>query len=222
MLGKLWIHLPRAGVWVNLLHNPVAAAVICAIVAMFLVFPFRERRRRRKRRRKSAQGSLLPGTELVRTSPDDGLRPPINLNALLTASAVAVAVFLVLGLVAFARPATRAIEKVTPYTQQVTFGYTAQSPAGPVYPTGTVRTGAPIFLSLVHQVGVEIKYSFSTIAQHDVKGTEKILLKLTGQSRWSRTIVVVPRTHFTGDGTSARACCSTCDSSSRSSKMWAG
>jgi signal peptidase I len=202
LLGKLWIHVPHGGVWLNLFHTPVVAAVVCALLGLFLVFGLREQRVRRRRRRKGAQGSLLQGTALVKTSPDDGLRPSINLTALLTASAVAAAVFLVLAVIAFAQPATRASETVTPYTQQVTFGYSAQAPAGPVYPTGKIDTGDPIFLSLVHQVDVRIKYGFSTLAQHDIQGSEEILAQLSGQSGWTRNLVVVPRTHFTGDQTS--------------------
>jgi len=202
LLGKLWIHVPHGGVWLNLFHTPVVAAVVCALLGLFLVFGFREQHVRRKRRRKGAQGSLLQGTVLVKTSPDDGLRPRINVNALLTASAVAAAVFLVLGLVALARPATRASETVTPYTQQVTFGYSAQAPAGPVYPNGTIRTGDPIFLSLVHQVDVQVKYRFSTLAQHDIRGSEGVVAQLSSQSGWTRNIVLVPPTRFTGDATS--------------------
>ena len=202
LLGKLWIHVPHGGVWLNLFHTPAVAALVCALLGLFLVFGFREHRVRRKRRRKGAQGSLLQGTVLVKTSPDDGHRPRINLNALLTASAVAAAVFLVLGLVALARPSTRASQTVTPYTQQVTFGYSAQAPAGPVYPTGTIRTGDPIFLSLVRQVDVHVKYRFSTLAQHDIRGSEEIVAQLSGQSGWSRNIVLVPPTRFTGDDTS--------------------
>ena len=202
LLGKLWIHVPHGGVWLNLFHTPAVAAAVCALLGLFLVFGFRQQRVRRKHRRKGAQGSLLQGTVLVKTSPDDGLRPRMNLNAFLTASAVAAAVFLVLGLVAFARPATRANETVTPYTQEVTFGYSAQAPAGPVYPTGTIRTGDPIFLSLVHQIDVHIKYGFSTLAEHEIRGTEEIVAQLSGQSGWSRNIVLVPATRFTGDDTS--------------------
>ena len=147
LLGKLWIHVPHGGVWLNLFHTPAVAAVVCALLGLFLVFGFRQQRVRRKRRRKGAQGSLLQGTVLVKISSDDGLRPRINLNALLTASAVAAAVFLVLGLVSFARPATRANETMTPYTQQVTFGYSAPGarPARSILPARSVpATGLPV------------------------------------------------------------------------------
>jgi hypothetical protein len=201
LLGKLWIHLPRGGVWFNWLHSPAVAAVICALLGLFLVFGFREQQRRRKRRRKGAQGSILQGTAIVNKSPDPDAGPRINYGAFLTASAAAAAVFLVVGLISFARPASKATVVPTPYTQQVTFGYSAHAPAGPVYPSGAVHTGDPIFLSLVHQVSIHVNYRFSSTAQDDIVGTEKILLQLTAESGWNRTIVLTPRTHFTGDHT---------------------
>jgi hypothetical protein len=70
-----------------------------------------------------------------------------------------------------------------------------------VYPTGTVRTGDPIFLSLVRQLGVHVNYRFSSTAPHDVTGTEEVLLQLVGQNGWSRSIVLTPPTRFAGDHT---------------------
>ena len=201
LLGKLWIHVPRGGVWFNFLHTPSVAAGICALLGLFLVFGFREQRRRRKRPRRSAQGSILRGTALVNTSPGQGIGPRIDFGAFLTASAIAAAVFLVLGVIAFARPQANPTQVTTPYTQQVRFGYGASAPAGPVYPTGVVHTGDPIFLSLVHQVNVHVGYHFSSIASHHIVGTEKIVLRLTAASGWSRSLVLTPPTRFAGDRT---------------------
>ena len=133
---------------------------------------------------------------------DHGGARSFNFGALLTTSAIAAAVFVVLALVAFTRPTGKPTTVTTPYTQQVPFGYSAHAPAGPVYPTGAIHTGDPIFLSLVHQVGVHVDYTFATAAAHDVAGTEAIRLRLTAQSGWSRTIVLTPPTQFTGDHTS--------------------
>jgi signal peptidase I len=202
LLGKLWIHIPQGGVWFKFLHAPAVAAVICALLGLLVVFSFRKERRRRKRRRNGAQRSLLQGNALVNKSPDHSVKPRLNLGALLTASALTAAVFLVLGLFSFARPRVTPTQVRTPYTQQVGFGYAAEVPAGPVYPTGAVRSGDPIFLSLVHRLRVQVNYRFSTTAQDDVAGTEEILLQLTAPSGWSRTIVLTPSTRFTGDHTS--------------------
>jgi signal peptidase I len=202
LLGKLWLHVPGAGVWLNALHNPVVAFVICALLATGLLFPFREERRRRKRRRKSAPRSRREGLPLVNTSTDQRVGHRIHFGAFLTASAIAAAVFAVLGLVAFTRPAGRSTAATTPYTQQVRFGYSANAPTGPVYPTGAIRTGDPIFMTLVHELGVHVDYRFASAASHDVVGTEAILLELTSQTGWTRNLVLTPPTRFTGDHTS--------------------
>lgn len=202
LYGKLWIHVPRGGVWFKLFHAPAVAAGICALLGLFLVFGFREQRLRRKRRRKGAQGSLLQRTPLVNTSPDQRKRPRIDFGAFLTASAVAAAVFAVLGVIAFTRPATRMTAATSQYTQKVSFGYSAKAPVGPVYATGTVHTGDPIFLSLVHHVNVHVGYRFSSTAPHEIAGTEKVVVQLTAPSGWSRSLVLTPPTRFTGDHTS--------------------
>jgi hypothetical protein len=139
----------------------------------------------------------------VNTSPDPSVRRRIDFGAFLTASAVAAAVFAVLGVIAFTRAAFRTAPATTGYTQQVSFGYSASAPAGPVYASGAVHTGDPIFLSLVRQLGVHVNYHFVSAAQHNIAGTEKILLRLTGQSGWSHSLVLTPATRFTGDHTRA-------------------
>jgi len=202
LLGKLWLHVPSAGVWLNALHTPIVAAVICAVLATGLIFPLREQRRRRKRRRKGAPGSLRQGIPLVNTSSDQTVGHRIHFGAFLTASAIAAAVFVVVGLVAFTRPAGRSTAATTPYTQQVSFGYSASAPAGPVYPTGAIRTGDPIFTTLVHQLGVHVDYRFASPAAHGVAGTEEVLLELSSQTGWTRNLILTPPTRFTGDHTS--------------------
>jgi signal peptidase I len=116
LLGKLWIHLPAGGKWINLLHTPAVAAGICALLGLSLVVGFGEPRRRRKRRRKGAKGSVFQGSAMVKKSLEQGNGSRIDFRALLTASAVAVAVFLVLGAISFSRPDARPTEVTTPYT----------------------------------------------------------------------------------------------------------
>jgi signal peptidase I len=201
LIGKLWLHIPRGGVVLAVLHTPIAVGALIAILGFAFVFGAGKARRRRKRRRKPATGSAYSGLLVNKARDHTGARF-FNFGALLTASATAAVVFFVLAVVVFTRPAGKPSTASTPYTQQVTFGYSAQAPAGPVYPTGAIHTGDPIFLSLVHRVGVHIGYTFATAVGHDVTGTEAIRLRLTAQSGWTRTIVLAPRTHFTGDHTS--------------------
>ena len=114
---------------------------------------------------------------------------------------MAAVAFLVVGLIAFTRPASRPVPAGTPYKQQVSFGYSAHVRPGLVYPSGSITTGDPIFLSLVHGVAVSIDYRLSADAPTTVTGTEDVLLQLTGPSGWSHTLVLVPPTRFTGTHT---------------------
>jgi signal peptidase I len=198
LLGKLWLHVPRLGRVLEMLHTPVAAALLCAVVGLLTLFGVKESGRRRKRRRKRAAGSGRRGIPIV-NSPRD--QRHFNFGALLTASAVAAAAFLVLGVIAFARPASRAVPATTPYTQQVSFGYSAHVHPGLIYPTGNVTTGDPIFLTLVRDVAVSIGYRLSADAPAAITGTEDVLLELTGPSGWSRDLVLVPPTRFTATHT---------------------
>ncbi|HTP21450.1 MAG TPA: signal peptidase I [Solirubrobacteraceae bacterium] len=202
LIGKLWLHIPRGGVALAMVHTPIAIAALIAILGLAFVFGAEKTRRRRRRHRKQPTRSAYPGFLTVNNARDQGGARSFNFGALLTASAIAAAVFVAVAVVAFTRPTGKPTTVTTPYTQQVTFGYSAHAPSGPVYPTGAIHTGDPIFLSLVHQVGVHVSYTFATAAQHDVAGTESIRLRLTGQSGWSRAIVLTPPTRFTGDHTS--------------------
>jgi signal peptidase I len=202
LLGKLWLHVPRAGRVLEILHTPVAAALLCAVVGLLTLFGVKDSRRRRIRRRKGATGSCRTGIPIVNSPRDHRL---FNFGALFVASALAAAVFAVLGLFALSRPATRPSVQRTPYTQQVSFGYSAHVTPGPVYAGRTITTGDPIFTALVHRLRIHIRWSATGLGSNTVKGTEEVVLKLTGPSGWSRTYVLTPATHFTGDHTTTDA-----------------
>ncbi len=194
LLGKLWLHVPHLGRVLKMLHTRVVAALLCAVVGLLTLVGVKENRRRR-RRRKGGAGSSRRGIPIV-NSPRD--QHPFNFGALFTASAVAAVALLVVAMIAFTRPASKVVPTSTPYTQRVTFGYSAHVRPGLVYPSGNVTTGDPIFLSLVRDVGVSIDYRLSADTPTALTGTEDVLLELTGPSGWTHNLVLVPTTHFTG------------------------
>jgi len=198
LLGKLWLHVPHLGRVLDMLHTKVAAGLLCVVVGLLTLFGVKDDRRRRRRRRKGATGSGLRGIPIV-NSPRD--QRPFNFGGLLAASAAAAAVFLVLAMISFTRPASKSVPTSSSYRQQVTFGYSASVRPGLVYPNGKVSTGDPIFLSLVRDVGVSIGYHLSADAPTSMAGTEKVLLEVTGPSGWSHNVVLVPPTRFTGNHT---------------------
>jgi signal peptidase I len=202
LLGKLWIHVAHGGVVLRVLHTPWFAAVLCAVLAVLLLLGVGEKQRRRRRPRKGATGPSRHGPTPMRPSSKHHLTRSLRSSALFTTALLAAVAFVVLGLISFAGPARKPASVSTPYNQRVSFGYSAEAPAGPVYPDGVLRTGDPIFIQLVHRLGVHVDYRFESAATHAVSGTEEVLLRLRGTGGWSRSMVLAPTTRFTGDHTS--------------------
>jgi signal peptidase I len=202
VLGKLSVRVPHGGWVLALLHTPFMAALFAGCMALLLFVGAKQQRRRRDRRRPS---EARPGRPVAR--PADGPRPGSILGldgyAVFTASAVAAAAFLALGVLALAHPATKPVVKKTPYTEKVSFGYHAKAPAGPVYPDGVIKTGDPIFLKLVHRVRVKAHYRLDATARQQLGGTMEVLLRLTSPTGWTRTVQLAAPKAFKGDYASA-------------------
>jgi hypothetical protein len=118
-------------------------------------------------------------------------------SLLIGVAAVAVACALV-GVYAKTRPAAHTVTHKVPYIQQGHITYHAIAPTGPVYPNGTLGTGDPIFLQLVHRVDIRASYHFAVDAPKRLRGTQQVFLQLTGPTGWTRQIALSPIRHFTG------------------------
>ncbi len=202
LLGALWLRVPHGGRALKLIHSPVGAAIVCAALGLLLLFGRREQQRRRRRRAGPPRAIGRPKALPMKAQTDHEMQRPINWSAFLTASAIAGVVFVLIGSFAFTRPEHKPTVTKTAYVQNASFGYSAQARAGAVYPTGAVHTSDPIFLELVHRLTVHVAYSLTADAPHAVRGTEEVVLKLTGPGGWTHSTVLVPRTPFNGDHTS--------------------
>jgi signal peptidase I len=197
MIGRLWLRVPRGGLMLGWLRIPVVVASLAGGAALLLLLGVGHRRRRRDRRRPGAPRPRQGDRPVV--SP----RPPavraITAQHVLTACGVAAAALLLLGLLAFTRPATKAATVKSSYTEKVSFGYHAAAAPGPVYPGGVVKTGDPVFLRLVDHVRVTVGYRFAAAAPHRLAGTMEVLVRLTSQTGWTRSLPLASPTRFAGD-----------------------
>jgi signal peptidase I len=194
IIGKLWVRVPHGGVVLAWLRVPAIAAVLCGGAGLLLLLGTRRRRRRRRDRRRPNAAPNHQGDRPM-SSPSH----PVNARQILTACAIAAGAFLVLGVIALASPTTRAATVKLPYTEKVSFAYQAKAPAGTVYPSGSVRTGDPVFVRLVHRVRVTVGYNFAATARHRLTGTLGVLARLTSPTGWTRTLQLAPPTRFAGD-----------------------
>jgi signal peptidase I len=200
LVGALWFRVPQGGRILKALHGPVTAILLCVFVGLLLVGGTEKRRRGRRRGNRSARPSRADSMNPLRDHPSAA----ISLRSLLIAVGAAAAGCLLLAGFGFQHESTRIATQKIPYTQHTTFTYRADAPPGAVYPDGVVRTGDPIFLSLVHRVEVNAVYHFDAPSARRVSGTRQLLLDLSGPSGWTRSIPLSPVRHFTG-ATSATA-----------------
>ncbi|MGH2891684.1 MAG: signal peptidase I, partial [Solirubrobacteraceae bacterium] len=198
LIGALWVHVPHGGVVLRWLHSPVTAAVLCGFAALLLIGTG-ETKRRRNRRRNRGNGSARQGRPPVTSAPR-GAPLGISVRSLLIGVATIAVACAVVGVYAKARPAAKSVTHRVPYTQKGQITYHATAPAGAVYPDGTLGTGDPIFLQLVHRVGIKVAYRFAVDASAHLKGTQQVFLRLTGPTGWTRQIALSPVRHFTGTG----------------------
>jgi signal peptidase I len=196
LVGALWVHIPHGGVVFNALHSPITAAVLCGFVALLIVGTG-ESKRRRRRRGSRGSGSPRQGAAPV-TSSDRHVPLGISVRSLLIGVAAVAVGCAGVGLYAKTRPAVAGVTHQIQYTQKGHITYHASAPAGAVYPDGSVNTGDPIFLHLVHRLAVKAAYRFAVNAPSHLHGTQQLLLQLNGPSGWTRQIALSPLRRFTG------------------------
>ena len=196
LIGALWIHVRHGAVVFRWLHSPVTGAVLCGFVALLLVGTG-QAKRRRDRRSNRGNPSARQGAAPV-TSSERGGPLGISVRSLLIGVATLAAACAVVAVYATTRPAAKGVTHQVHYTQNGRITYHATARAGAVYPSGTLATGDPIFLQLVHRVHIDVAYRFAVDAPARVQGTQQVLLELTGPSGWSRQIALSGVRHFAG------------------------
>jgi signal peptidase I len=196
LIGALWVHIPHGAVVFRWLHSPLTAAVLCGLVALLLIGTG-ETKRRRSRRGNRGNGSTRQGASPV-TSPDRGAPVGVSVRSLLIGVAAVAVACATVAVYAKTRPAATGVTHRVHYTQKGHIAYHAAAPAGPVYPSGALSTGDPIFLQLVHRLAVRVAYRFAVDAPARLHGTQQVFLQLTGPTGWTRQLALSPVRHFTG------------------------
>jgi signal peptidase I len=194
LIGALWLRVAHGGRILHAVHSQVTVILLCVFVGLLLIGG--TEKRRRGRRRGNRPPRPLQAKPVTRLRDNSSLAP--SLRGLLIGVAAAAAAFLVVGGFALNHPTTKSATHSVPYSQTATFDYHAAAPRGVVYPDGAVNTGDPIFLALVHRIGVKVGYQFNAPLASGVRGTEQLLLNLAGPSGWTRTIPLTSVRRFRG------------------------
>ncbi|MGD0392309.1 MAG: signal peptidase I [Acidimicrobiales bacterium] len=140
---------------------------------------------------------MTPQQVAARRAPSYFEGPKSTLIALCILALLAV-VFLGVG---YSRPLLRTAPLTDAYRQTGTFSYSAavNAPTA-VYPSGAVKTGDPIYPSLVSSLGLNFKYQFASPLPHHVTGTIQLrTLVLSSTNTWKSLSTGTATAPFTGD-----------------------
>lgn len=225
LVGTMWFSVPGVGAVLSWLGKPTHAALLAGLAVMLIVvtgFTTTKSRRRRRRgshpmipqptptaraARSSDEQSTAPRQARTGSRGADSRRPPPFLDGpaptLIALGLVVVLAVMMLG-AGFSRSPHRVGVESGAYQQSGTFSYSAAANAPTaVYPTGTVKTGDPIYPSLVDNVTLRFGYQLTSALPHRIKGTVVLrALVLSQADTWQEVSTVVPITRFSRDKTS--------------------
>jgi signal peptidase I len=219
LVGKLWVHIPKAGAVLGWFGKPIHAALIAGLAVMALVltgFETTERkghRRNRSMTHKSwfakalSRGKAVTthhATESTTSNQESAHAVPSYFEGpAWTLISLGILLFLALLFLAigFSRPSHRLAPLPKAYQQTGSFSYSAPvNMPSIVYTSGFVKTGEPIYANLVSTVNLSFKYKFISALPHHIRGTIALNgLLLSHANSWQKFAVLKPNTAFTGD-----------------------
>jgi signal peptidase I len=185
-LGRPWITVPGAGPVLRWTRKPINAAALSAL-AVLLALGWADSVGHRRRRDAPERRSVWLN------------HPPAPSEAALAALAAVGGALVLVGLFAFAQPATRQVSGAPFFEHSASFGYEARVARSAVYPAGTVRPPDPVFLRLVPAVTVRVDYRVAGPDARDIMGRARLDVELRGANDWRRTVALVPPIQFAGD-----------------------
>jgi signal peptidase I len=174
VLGKLWLRVPHGGQAIAALRSPwVLAALAMAGATLTAALSSRGRRRAGRRRPPRRAASLpLPARARARQA-------TLVLSALTLVAAVGEAALLLL-------PTAQSGSHTVQVVQQGRFSYTGTAQPGTTYPTGSLRTGDPIYPRLVR--GLAVSFTDAVSGADEARGTVRLDVSVSTSDGWRATI----------------------------------
>ncbi|HVA21787.1 MAG TPA: hypothetical protein VNN74_06810 [Candidatus Micrarchaeia archaeon] len=142
-------------------------------------------------------------------SATDPRRPPsshprqLRFDLLVLAAVLGLAGF-GLGGIALAQPAVRATARPIGYRVSGTFSYSGAVNPDSIYAAPRVVTGQPVFLKLVHALGVSFAFRLTSDQTLVAAGTAQMTARVQNGQGLSRTLQLQRPTAFTGSGGAVR------------------
>jgi len=223
VLGKLWLYIPRGGVYVQKIRNPFTMALIAGVLGgVFAISLFKSKSKGKKSmNKKSIQESFASLKQKTRgwltnaNSSESKTTSSASQGNLVESSFFALGLItltaFILGFIAFSRPASRIAEDSINYNHLGIFSYSASAPPG-VYDSDSIKSGDPIFTKLTCTVDVNFQYSLIAQQPENIAGTHQLTAIIYEPvSGWQRTVPLEEETTFSGNAFSTKAKLNFCE-----------
>jgi signal peptidase I len=218
VVGKLWLHVPRGGIAIQKMRSPLVMALMAAALGALLATRWfgRKARGNQPMKDKSVQDWFLSIRQRtqnwLKTANGSASKETANLHQgeFLEGSFFALGLImlasLVLGIIAFSRPASRIVQDDISYQHLGVFSYLASAPQG-VYDANRIQSGDPIFTKLTCMVDINFQYTLIAARAENLTGTYQLSAMISEPvSGWKRVVPLQEEATFSGNtfGTSAR------------------
>ena len=234
VLGRLWLHIPRGGAYIQKLRSPFAMALIAGVLGGILATGlFKGKSKGNKRMNKnSVQGSFASLKQKMRSWLTNIKSSEANgssnasygsvLEGLFFALGLITLASFILGIIAFSRPASRTAENTINYEHLGIFSYSASAPAG-VYDSNAIKSGDPIFTKLTCSIDVNFQYTLIAQQAKNIAGTHQVTAIISEPiSGWQRIVPLEEETAFSGNGFSTKTKLNFCEIESLTQSMEVG
>ena len=188
LIGTLVVRVPKGGHIIGWVSDrlPVLLAAIFILGGGAASGTLQHRRRRHR------TTTMAATTPLTRSRLHAWRGATVGLGALTAACAV-------LGATAYTRPTTTTVPTEIDYTQAGEFSYSATAPVGPVYGTGEVITGDPVYLRLIPALDIEFTYTFTSSTTRAASGTVALAAEIADGTGWTHRVQLQRPTPFNGE-----------------------
>lgn len=210
ILGKLWLHIPRAGVAIQKIRNPFSMAFIAAGLGIILASSlFKGKAKGNKHMtNKSIHEWFASIQQKSRswvahiTGPESSKNTAVNEGKNWETSFFVLGLVLlsslIVAIISFSRPTSRIVQDDIQYQHLGIFSYLAPAPQA-VYDSNIIQSGDPIFPRLTCLVDVNLQYTLIAPQAVNVSGTYQLTAVIREESSgWQRSLPLQEEAAFNG------------------------
>jgi len=194
LIGKSWIHLPRAANILDQFRQPLPLGILSFIMAITIFGVFRKSS---SSENEDSEKSLW-GYEAF----DKIKLQEISEGILLVLGLICLG-GVVLAFSAFSKPNILITSSNIPYEHRGVFRYFGSTPPG-IYENDILSTGDPIFHNVVDKFEVLFDYQLDAPNNQSLEGEYALDLVISEANGWTRSLVLQPVTAMTGSEVSMR------------------